>query len=97
LARRLGADESVVAGVRPETPEEHAVAHGDVSGLEPSWGAALTYAEALARSGHSVDDAIYGELERYWNEGEIVEISLVAGVFSYFNRFNDALRVEVTR
>jgi hypothetical protein len=26
-----------------------------------------------------------------------VEITLVAGLFAYFNRFNDALRVEVTR
>ena len=29
--------------------------------------------------------------------GEIVEITLVAGLFSYFNRFIDALRVEITK
>jgi alkylhydroperoxidase family enzyme len=34
---------------------------------------------------------------RHWNEGEIVEITMVIGLFAYFNRFNDALRVEVTR
>ncbi len=36
-------------------------------------------------------------LRRHWNEGEIVEITMVIGLFAYFNRFNDALRVEVTR
>jgi len=86
-----------VAGVRPETPEEHAVAHGDVSGLEPSWRAALAFAEAMTQSGHAVTDAVYDGLAQYWNEAEIVEIALVTGLFSYFNRFNDALQVEVTR
>jgi len=86
-----------VAAVRPETPEEHAVAHGDVSGLEPSWAAALAFAETMTQSGHAVTDAVYHRLAQYWNEGEIVEIALVTGLFSYFNRFNDALQVEVTR
>ena len=86
-----------MAGVRPETPEQHAVAHGDVSGLEPSWAAALVFAEAMTQSGHAVTDAVYEGLARYWSEGEIVEITLVTGLFSYFNRFNDALQVEVTR
>jgi alkylhydroperoxidase family enzyme len=38
-----------------------------------------------------------GAVARHWNEGEIVEITMVIGLFAYFNRFNDALRVEVTR
>lgn len=87
----------MVAGVRPETPEGEAVAEGDLSGLEPSWRAALTFAEIMTESGHAVTDTVYGQLAQYWNEGEIVEITLVAGLFSYFNRFNDALHVEVTR
>ncbi len=69
----------------------------DAARFEPSWVAALTFADAMARSGHEVTDAIFAELARHWDAGQIVEISMVVGLFSYFNRFNDALCVEVTR
>ena len=65
--------------------------------MEPGWVAALEYAEQVTESGHAVDADTYKRLAEYWNEGEIVEITLVAGLFCYFNRFNDALRVEVTK
>jgi alkylhydroperoxidase family enzyme len=97
LARRLGAREAWIAALRPETPEREGPATGSLDGMEQSWMAALRYAEAVTQSGHSVTDEQYAELARYWQEEEIVEITLVAGLFSYFNRFNDALRVEVTR
>lgn len=31
------------------------------------------------------------------DEGEIVEISAMAGLFNYFNRVNDALQMEPTK
>jgi alkylhydroperoxidase family enzyme len=65
--------------------------------MAEDWRAALRHAELVAASGHAVTDAAHAELARHWGESEIVEITLVAGLFSYFNRFNDALRVEVTR
>ena len=65
--------------------------------MEAGWKAALRYAELVTDSGHKVTDEHYTELARYWDDGEMVEITLVVGLFSYFNRFNDALRVEVTR
>ncbi len=46
---------------------------------------------------HSIDDAAYSALARHYDEGAIVEIAAVAGLFNYFNRFNDALRVPVTK
>ena len=57
---------------------------------------AIEYAELVTESGHAVDRHTYHRLAGYWTEGEIVEITFVAGLFAYFNRFNDALRVEVT-
>jgi len=36
-------------------------------------------------------------LRAAWDEGQIVEITLVIGMTEYFNRFNDSLRVEPTR
>jgi len=65
--------------------------------FEPSWRAALDYADAVRESGHAVSDDVYASLARHWDAGQIVEITLVIGLFAYFNRFNDALRVEVTK
>ena len=72
--------------------------HADaVESLEPGWRAALEYGDVVHHSGHDVTDELYDRLKRFWDDGQIVEITLVIGLFAYFNRFNDALRVEVTR
>ena len=71
-------------------------ARAPIDALEPGWRAALAYADALHRSGHDVTDELYGELKVAWDPGQIVEITLVIGMTEYFNRFNDALRVEPT-
>lgn len=68
-----------------------------IGGLEPGWRAALEYADVLHRSGHELSDALYRRLRQAWDEGQIVEITLVIGMTEYFNRFNDALRVEPTK
>ena len=34
---------------------------------------------------------------QHYDEGEIVEISAMAGLFNYFNRVNDALQMEPTK
>jgi alkylhydroperoxidase family enzyme len=65
--------------------------------FEPAWRAALHYADAVTQSGQAVTDELYASLARHWDAGEVVEITLVIGLFAYFNRFNDALRVEVTK
>jgi alkylhydroperoxidase family enzyme len=44
-----------------------------------------------------VDDALFTRLRRCYDEGEIVEISAMAGLFNYFNRVNDALQMEPTK
>ena len=59
--------------------------------------AALAYASQLTRDAHAVDDALFERLRRHYDEGEIVEISAMAGLFNYFNRVNDALRMEPTQ
>jgi len=97
LARRLGATEEWLSAVRPETPLKANADPGSLDGLEDGWVVALEYAERVSESGHAVDGETYQRLSQHWDEGEIVEITLVAGLFSYFNRFNDALRVEITK
>ena len=87
MARRLGA-----------TPEQlAALAHGDYSGMEPAWAAALGYAAAITPTHGRVNDEAFAALEAHWNAAQIVEITAVVGLFNYFNRFAEALAIPVTR
>ncbi len=72
---------------------------GDLDGVGFSAAelAALRFSEAHALNRGEVPDDIYGDLRSHYDEGEIVEIVLVAGLFAYFNYVNNALRVEPTR
>ncbi len=58
---------------------------------------ALSYAKQLTLDAHAIDDAFFARLRSQYDEGEIVEISAMAGLFNYFNRVNDALRMEPTK
>jgi len=51
----------------------------------------------MTRDAHSVDDQLWAELRRDYDDGEIVELAAAIGLFNYFNRFNDALRMEITK
>lgn len=90
MARRLGATEAMLAALRADGSPDRAA-------FEPSWAAALAFADAMTVSGHAVTDAIHEAVAAHWDGGQIVEIAMVVGLFAYFNRFNDALRVQVTR
>ena len=90
MARRLGATDAMVRGVRSDGTV-------GLEQFEPAWRIALHYADAVTASGQAVTDELYAELARHWDAGQIVEITQVIGLFAYFNRFNDALRVAVTK
>ena len=59
--------------------------------------AALAFAEQMTKDAKGVDDAMYAELKRHFADSEIMELAAVIGLFNYFNRVNDALRVDITR
>lgn len=63
----------------------------------PAEKAALRLAETVTRDAHAVTDEQFAELRGFYSEGEIVELLCAIGLFNYFNRFNDALRMEPTR
>jgi alkylhydroperoxidase family enzyme len=74
-----------------------ALAQGDLGIFAPRERAALEFAEALTRDSNHVGDELFARLRQYFDEGEVVEIAAVAGLFNYFNRFNNALQMEPTR
>lgn len=45
----------------------------------------------------NVDDALMVRLRASYDEGEIVEIAAMAGLFNYLNRIANALDIEPTR
>ncbi len=57
----------------------------------------LRLAETVTRDAHAVSDEQFAELRSYYSEGEIVELLCAIGLFNYFNRFNNALKMEPTK
>ena len=88
MARRLGWTEDQINNLH------HFESRSDFSDREK---AALRLAEGMASDAHSIDDALWAELRRHFDEGEIVELLASIGLFHYFNRFNDAVQMEPTK
>jgi len=63
----------------------------------PAEKAALRLAETVTRDSNAVSDEQFAELRSFYSEGEIVELLCAIGLFNYFNRFNNALRMEPTK
>ncbi len=82
-------------GVSQETIEEMD-ARGSDAAADEREGAALAFAEAMTLQPRAVPEEVWRAMNACYDEGEIVEIAAVVAVFNGFNRFNDALEVEVT-
>ena len=59
--------------------------------------AALTLAERMTEDSCDVDDELWTEVRRHFDEGETVELAAAIGLFNYFNIFNNALQMEPTK
>ena len=91
MARQLGASAELLEAVQDRG------GRAPIEQLETGWRVALEYADVVHGSGHDVADELYGRLRSSWDEGQIVEITLVIGMTEYFNRFNNSLGVEPTK
>jgi alkylhydroperoxidase family enzyme len=54
--------------------------------------ATLLYAERVTRGAAAIRAGSLEELRKYYDEGQIVELTLVICAANFTNRFNDALR-----
>jgi alkylhydroperoxidase family enzyme len=54
--------------------------------------ATLLYAERVTRGASGIRAGSLEELRKYYDEGQIVELTLVICAANFTNRFNDALR-----
>jgi uncharacterized peroxidase-related enzyme len=63
----------------------------------PAEKAALRLAETVTHDANAVSDEQFAELRSFYSESEIVELLCAIGLFNYFNRFNNALKMEPTK
>lgn len=54
---------------------------------------ALRLAEIMTTSAREVDEALWDDVQAFFDDGEIIEITTVIGLFNFFNRFADALQI----
>ncbi len=85
LARQIGVSEELLDALY------HIDEHRDVFTAREL--AALRYAEIMTTSARDVDEELWDELQLYFDDGELVELSTVIGLFNFFNRFADALQI----
>ena len=57
--------------------------------------AAMAWAEAMTLNTAKHDDAAWETMRRLFADAEIVEISLITGMFNMINRLNDSFRTEL--
>ena len=88
LARGLGWSDDQLA---------HLASWPERDDFAPAEKAALRLAETVTRDAHAVTDEQFAELRTHYSEGEIVELLCAIGLFNYFNRFNNALRMQPTQ
>ena len=58
--------------------------------------AALAAAVSITREPRGLPEPVWANLRKHYDDGEIVEIVCSIGLFNYFNRFNNAMQVELT-
>jgi uncharacterized peroxidase-related enzyme len=63
----------------------------------PAEKAAIRLAETVTLNANALSDEQFAELKSFYDDGEIVELLCSIGLFNYFNRFNNALKMEPTR
>jgi alkylhydroperoxidase family enzyme len=85
LARQLGVSEALLDALY------HIDEHRDLFTEREL--VALHFAEIMTTGAREVDESLWDLLQAYFNDGEIVEIATVIGLFNFFNRFADALQI----
>ncbi len=57
--------------------------------------AVLAWAEAMTLNTAKRDNAAWGEMRRLFTDAEIVEISMITGIFNMGNRLTDSFRIDL--
>jgi alkylhydroperoxidase family enzyme len=85
LARQLGVSEALLDALYRIDEHRHLFTGSEL--------VALRFAEIMTTGAREVDETLWDELQAYFDDGEIVELATVIGLFNFFNRFADALQI----
>jgi alkylhydroperoxidase family enzyme len=85
LARQLGVSEELLDALYHIDKHRHLFSEREL--------AALRFAEIMTTDARDVDEALWDELQVHFDDGELVELATVIGLFNFFNRFADALQI----
>lgn len=85
LARQLGVTEELLDALYHIDQQRHLFSSREL--------VALRFAEIMTTSARDVDEELWDELQVHFDDGEIVEIATLIGLFNFFNRYADALQL----
>ncbi|HJO72774.1 MAG: carboxymuconolactone decarboxylase family protein [Rhodospirillales bacterium] len=80
-------------GLAPETVA--GILEPDCPGLDEVERLVRDYAMQVTNRPQAIDEALFAELKKHFNEAEIVELTLRTTLCGFFNAFNDALEIEM--
>jgi alkylhydroperoxidase family enzyme len=85
LARQMGASEELLDALYHIDQFRHLFTERQLI--------AIRYAEIMTTSARDVDEDVWDQLQAEFDDGEIVELTSVIGLFNFFNRYADALQL----
>jgi len=85
LARQLGVSEALLDAMYHIDEHRHLFTAREL--------AALRFAEIMTTSARDIDENVWDELQAHFDDGQLVELATVIGLFNFFNRFADALQI----
>lgn len=65
--------------------------------FSPKERVALEYAREVTQDAEHVSDELFSQISSYFSDSEIVNLTLIIGLMNIFNRFNEALKVELEK
>ena len=86
MARQLGVSDALLDALYHIDQHRHLFSERQL--------AALRYAEIMTTSARDIDEDLWDQVQAQFDDGEIVEISTVIGLFNFFNRYADALQLD---
>jgi alkylhydroperoxidase family enzyme len=86
LARQMGVTEELLDALYHIDQHRHLFTEREL--------VALRFAEIMTTSARDVDEALWDELQMHFDDGQLVELASVIGLFNFFNRYADAFEIQ---
>ena len=86
LAKQFGVTEELLDALYHIDEHQHLFSEREL--------AALRFAEMMTTGAQDITEMHWDELQSHFDDGELVELASVIGLFNFFNRFADALEIR---